>query len=78
MNAITLLIETAERAYWRGLHDQENRRPMRVGEFFNNLSEETKEKLRTLKSDDFRKVRFDAIKWMCHEPMFPHRIVIAG
>ena len=77
MTALELLMEKAEHAYWRGQKDQEFRRPMRVGEFFNKLSEEDKEKLRTLKSDDLRKIRPSEVAWMCHPPHPSHRVIIA-
>lgn len=64
MTALNLLIEKAEHAFWRGQKDQEFRRPLRPGEFYNNLPEDVKEKLRTLKSDDLKYIRFDAIAWM--------------
>lgn len=60
----TVLIETAERAFWQGHFLKGNRRdPGKPGEFFEKLPEEEKEALRNLKSDDVD-IRIDAIRFM--------------
>jgi len=76
-SVIELFCNVAEQAYWKGQKDQEFRRPMRVGEAFSKLPEYVKEKLKTLKSDDTRKIRSEEVAWMCHPVLFPHRVVIA-
>jgi hypothetical protein len=64
MDPNKVLIETAERAFWRGNFEKNARRdPGKPGEFFNSLPEHEKEALRRLKSSDVN-VRFDAIKFM--------------
>lgn len=66
MSAIRTMIEIAEAAFWKGNWERQFRRPMKVGEHYANLPEDIKEKLKNLKSDDFKNIRFDAIDFMCY------------
>ena len=75
MGEVELLATLGERAYWQGDKCSEMRRPMRVGEFYDKLPQDVKDKLKNLKSDDLRKIRWDAIFWMCHPPL--HNPIIA-
>jgi hypothetical protein len=66
----TFFANMAERAWERGWLERQ-KRPIKhgkPGEFFNNLSEEEKARLRTLTSDQARNIRFDAIELMCEPP----------
>ena len=68
MAAIDTLIEVAERAFWIGQKDQEFRRIHKPGEFFNSLPPAVKKQLRSMKSDDFKNIRTDAISFMLYPP----------
>lgn len=70
--SVNTFLELCETAYWRGQKEQEFRRPQKPGQFVENLPPEVREKLKTLKSDDLKNVRWDAIFWMCHPPLFQH------
>ncbi|OAI41271.1 hypothetical protein AYO40_03565 [Planctomycetaceae bacterium SCGC AG-212-D15] len=63
----SLLIEVAERAYWRGWHER-NRRPIdhgKPGEFFlTRLTEDEQARLRELTSAQAGNIRVDAIDHM--------------
>lgn len=65
MDATNLLIEIAEHAWMRSVthNSSKNDKP---GEYLARLPQEIRDKLCELKSDDLRKIRFDAIKDMCH------------
>jgi len=78
MTPVETLLEVGECAFWKGQKDNEFRRPVKVGEFYNNLPEEIKEKLKNLKSDDLRKIRFDAIDYQCWPGIHPPVIKECG
>lgn len=73
--SIETFIQIAENAFWKGEKEREMRRPIKVGEHFQSLSEDIKEKIRNMKSEDFKNVRPDAIDFMLHLPLFHQAII---
>ncbi len=64
MDPVELLMRISERAFWHGQKMRELRREQKPGEFFDRLTDEEKSVLRTLTSNDLKRVRPDAVSWM--------------
>ncbi len=64
MTTIELMMQTASTAFFIGRLERERRRVSNVGEFFQNLPEEQRQQLATLKSDDMKNIRLDSVSWM--------------